>query len=171
MVRTLLAAGVAVAASAAIMFVQSGDLVANRLIPKTFMAVACGGENHSPSLAWNGAPQSTQSFAIIMHDPDAPMPGGFYHWVVYNLSSATHRLGRDAKLTAGQLGVTSARRAEYHGPCPPPGPAHHYTFTVYALDLPHVTAAAPLSGPELEHAIAGHVVARGVFEATAETTR
>lgn len=147
--------------------VESGDVVAGRAIPKVFMARQCGGDNRSPSLAWTGAPPGTASFAIVMHDADAPIPGGFYHWVLYNLPSGTHRLDSNVALAEDQLGETSAARAEYHGPCPPPGPAHHYTITVYALDLRRIAAASPLTGAQLERRIDGHVIARGVLEATA----
>jgi Raf kinase inhibitor-like YbhB/YbcL family protein len=169
MVRTLIAAGMTLVASAASLHLESNDIVAGHAIPKVFMARACGGQNRSPSLAWTGAPHGTTSFAIIMHDPDAPIPGGFYHWVLYNLSRGTHRLEPNVRLAADQIGQTSAGRAEYHGPCPPPGPAHHYTLTVYALDLSRVSATSPLRGAELERQIDGHVLARGVLEATAST--
>ena len=47
------------------------------------------GDDVSPALAWTDAPEGTQSFAIICHDPDAPLvtPGryGFVHWVLYNI--------------------------------------------------------------------------------------
>jgi Raf kinase inhibitor-like YbhB/YbcL family protein len=169
MTRTLMAATITLVASTVWLHVGSNDIVAGHAIPKVFMARQCGGENRSPSLAWSGAPHGTASFAIVMHDADAPIPGGFYHWVLYNLPGRTNRLEPDVKVAAGQLGQTSAARTEYHGPCPPPGPAHHYTITVYALDVSHVSAATPLTGSELERSIDGHVLARGVLEATAAT--
>jgi len=43
------------------------------------------GENISPELSWQNAPAETKSFALVVHDPDAPMPGGFTHWLVYNI--------------------------------------------------------------------------------------
>ena len=43
------------------------------------------GLNISPPLAWNGVPPQTSSLALIVHDPDAPRPGGFTHWVIFNL--------------------------------------------------------------------------------------
>ncbi|HLY02652.1 MAG TPA: YbhB/YbcL family Raf kinase inhibitor-like protein [Candidatus Cybelea sp.] len=170
MVRTLMAATMTLLASSAWLHVESNDILAGHAVPKVFMARACGGENRSPSLAWSGAPRGTASFAIIMHDADAPIPGGFYHWVLYNLPSRTFRLEPNVKLAADQIGLTSAARAEYHGPCPPPGPAHHYIITVYALDLPRISATSPLRGAELERRIEGHVLARGVLEATASTS-
>jgi hypothetical protein len=170
MTRALIAAAITLVASTTSLYVGSDDIIAGHAIPKVFMARQCGGENRSPSLAWSGAPHGTASFAIVMHDADAPIPGGFYHWVLYNLPGGTHRLEPNVKVAAGQLGQTSAARTEYHGPCPPPGPAHHYTITVYALDLARVSAATPLRGPQLERSIDGHVLARGVLEATAATS-
>jgi Raf kinase inhibitor-like YbhB/YbcL family protein len=170
MIRTLLAAGLTLVVSTAGLHLESNDIAAGHAIPKVFMARACGGTNRAPSLAWSGAPRGTASFAIIMHDADAPIPGGFYHWVLYNLPSQARGLEPNVQLAADQIGQTSAARAEYHGPCPPPGPAHHYVITVYALDLSHVSAPSPLRGAELEHMIEGHVLARGVLEATASTS-
>jgi Raf kinase inhibitor-like YbhB/YbcL family protein len=167
MVRELTAAGIALAATTGLLRVTSPDIVGGQPIPKAFMATRCGGENRAPTLVWTGAPSNAASFAIVMHDADAPIPGGFYHWVVYNLPAGTNRLDPSTKLNADQLGETSTGQAEYHGPCPPPGPAHHYVTTVYALDIPRISSPAALTGPQLEQRIAGHVVARGVLEATA----
>ena len=59
---------------------------------------------------WHGAdaPKGTKSFALIVHDPDAPIPGGFYHWVVYNLPADDRSVSpASAKLAAA---ASSARR-------------------------------------------------------------
>src|SRR6185436_20908888 len=37
------------------------------------------GKNVSPPLSWSGAPATARQFAVVCHDPDAPMPGGFTH--------------------------------------------------------------------------------------------
>ena len=43
----------------------------------------CSGGNVSPALSWSHAPSGTKSFALILHDPDAPTGvGGFTHWIV-----------------------------------------------------------------------------------------
>ena len=46
-------------------------------------------EDVSPALAWRDAPNGTKSFALICHDPDAPLvkPGtyGYVHWVLYGI--------------------------------------------------------------------------------------
>ncbi len=33
-------------------------------------SAGCGGHNISPALNWNTGPAATQSYAIVMHDPD-----------------------------------------------------------------------------------------------------
>ena len=47
------------------------------------------GDDVSPALAWQGAPEGTKGYAVICHDPDAPLVKegsyGFVHWVLYNL--------------------------------------------------------------------------------------
>src|SRR5262245_57455570 len=50
----------------------------------------CDGENISPPLRWDGAPQA-QSFALIVDDPDAP-GGTFTHWVLYNIPGSQREL-------------------------------------------------------------------------------
>lgn len=95
------------------------------------------GADVSPELSWSGAPEGTQSFAVICHDPDAPLvkPGtyGFVHWVVYNLPASTTRLEEDAK--EGTAGGNDFGSTGYGGPMPPEGHGtHHYFFWVIALD-------------------------------------
>jgi len=154
----------AVTAATVTMGLQSGDFTPGSTIPTRAMALDCGGKNRSPQLAWSGAPAGTKSFALILRDPDAQLPGGFYHWVVYNLGPNTHALAAGATLGAAQLGETSAGRAGYYGPCPPPGPAHHYIFTLYALDVAHIAASTPLTAGELQRRIAAHVLARATLD-------
>jgi Raf kinase inhibitor-like YbhB/YbcL family protein len=165
MFRVVAAASIVLAANGA-MQLQSSDFPAGGVIPRLAMAADCGGENRSPQLAWHGAPNGAKSFALILYDSDAPIPGGFYHWVVYNLPATTQQLGADAKLASDQLGETSLGKPGYYGPCPPPGPAHHYTFTLYALDLARISADVPLTAAQLEGRIAGHILARGVLRGT-----
>lgn len=178
MVRSAVLAAALIAASAASWMLQSSDIVNDRPIPKAFWAVRCGGMNHSPELDWSAPPAHTASLAIVMHDADAPMPGGFYHWVAYDISPQTRRL-RSGENVPGRLGFTSAQQAEYHGPCPPPGKVHHYRTTLYALDValidapPNVAGTSvrpqPLTGPQVEQRIRGHILASTVLVGTAET--
>ena len=95
------------------------------------------GEDVSPALSWSGAPDGTKSFAVICHDPDAPLvqPGsyGFVHWVLYDLPGSTTSL--DEGTSEGTSGATDFGRNGYGGPMPPEGHGpHHYYFWVLALD-------------------------------------
>ncbi|MBV8118118.1 MAG: YbhB/YbcL family Raf kinase inhibitor-like protein, partial [Candidatus Eremiobacteraeota bacterium] len=140
------------------MKLQSADFAAGGTIPKTFMAGDCGGSNRPPSLRWSAAPAGTKSFALVLRDPDAPIPGGFNHWVVYDIAAAATSLG--PALPAGaREGLRSTGKSGYYGPCPPPGPAHHYIFTLYALDVGQIAAAVPTAA-QLAAKMQGHVLAR-----------
>jgi Raf kinase inhibitor-like YbhB/YbcL family protein len=167
MVRALAIAGVLLAAGSGVMQLRSGDFAGGGRLPRPHMATDCGGDNRSPQLAWSDAPRGTKSFALLMHDPDAPMPGGFYHWVVYDLPAGTTALPSGVRLPSGHLGVTSAEKPGYYGPCPPPGPAHHYILTLYALDVTHIAVRPPLEGAQALRAIGGHVLGRATLQGTA----
>jgi Raf kinase inhibitor-like YbhB/YbcL family protein len=122
----------------------------------------CDGVDVSPPLAWTGAPAGTRSFALIADDPDAPA-GSWVHWVVYNLPAAVSELPENvAKVEALDLGGARQgrndfRRPGYGGPCPPPGPAHRYVFTLYALDAP-LTLKAGAQRKDVETTMEGHVL-------------
>ena len=90
-------------------------------------------EDISPPLQWAGAPENTEAFAIVVHDPDAPLVDGFTHWVAYGIPAGTTELPEGA----GDIkhGLNSFGNEGYNGPAPPPGHGvHHYYFWVYALD-------------------------------------
>lgn len=96
------------------------------------------GEDVSPALAWSGAPAGTRSFAVICHDPDAPLVSprgtyGFVHWVLYNIPATVQELPEGVQgYTAGG---TDFGRTGYGGPMPPQGHGtHRYYFWVLALD-------------------------------------
>ncbi len=155
-----------VAVATALMALHSGDFAAGGTIPSALMAADCGGQNRPPALEWKNAPASTKSFALTERDPDAPIAGGFYHWVVYDVPPGTSSLSR-APYGSNRLGRASTGKPEYYGPCPPPGPAHHYIFTLYALDVASLDGGTPLTGPQLESRVRAHVIARATLEATA----
>ena len=94
---------------------------------------ASTGEDLAPELRWSGAPSGTKAFAVVVHDPDAPLVDGFTHWVVYGIAGDATGLpegGGDARAGTNSLG-----EQRYNGPAPPAGHGtHHYYFWVYALD-------------------------------------
>ena len=55
-------------------------------------AAGCGGKNQSPALSWTAAPPGTQSFAVVMHDPDGQKGLGVDHWVHYGIKAATRQI-------------------------------------------------------------------------------
>jgi Raf kinase inhibitor-like YbhB/YbcL family protein len=121
---------------------------------------ACTGRDISPPLSWSGVPKRAKTLTLIVDDPDAP-DGVFFHWIVYNLDPATTHIAEHVKKNTtvplnGQQGRNDFGRYGYSGPCPPPGPLHHYRFRLFALDN-HITPEPP-TGPAVEHAIAGHIV-------------
>lgn len=129
----------------------------------------CDGQNVSPPLAWNGAPPGTQTFALVLDDPDAPR-GVFTHWILFDLPAATNQLPEaippDEQLTdAARQGKNDFGRVGYGGPCPPPGPAHRYHFTLYALDSP-LNLPPGASKKQLLDAMQRHILAQGELMAT-----
>jgi len=126
-------------------------------IPSKFTCDA-GQTNPSPALAWTDAPAGTKSFALIMHDPDAPLAGGFTHWVLFDVPATTTALPEGFQ--AGSVGVSGNsgfRRAGYGGPCPPTG-VHHYHFMLSALDVPTLGLPAGATKADVEKAMQGHVL-------------
>ena len=90
----------------------------------------------SPALAWSDVPEGTRSFAVICHDPDAPLVAngdyGYTHWVLYNIPAAVKSLDEgDPRYTQG---IRGNGQPGYMGPMPPPGHGtHRYFYWVLAL--------------------------------------
>ena len=114
------------------------------------------GANHIPPLEINGVPEGTKSLAIIVHDPDAPLPGGFYHWTLWNIPPQTTSIGEGNVPSDAVEGETSWGTSGYNGPQPPFG-THRYIFYLYALDM-NLSLPAGSSVKELKAAIKGHAI-------------
>ncbi len=123
----------------------------------------CDGEDLSPPLHWADPPERTQAFALVMDDPDAP-GGTFTHWVMYDIRASARQLEagipkvEDLPARAKQ-GINDFGKVGYGGPCPPPGPAHRYYLTVYALARPTSLAPRATKAQVLE-AIRDHVLSQ-----------
>ena len=126
------------------------------IIPNKF---TCDGQDISPDLLWQGAPVGTQSFALIMDDPDAPM-GTWDHWIVFNLPANISALPEKImNLPPGtRVGQNSWERNDYGGPCPPDR-EHRYFFKLYALDT-MFDLPVGINKVELETAMQGHILAK-----------
>jgi Raf kinase inhibitor-like YbhB/YbcL family protein len=119
---------------------------------------ACGGQNISPALAWSHAPAETQSFAIIMDDPDAASGRGGNHWITYDIPPSAKAVARG---DAGKfVGGNSGNGTPYHGACAEPGAkAHHFIFMIYALDTGLGKLKPGLTKAEFVQEIKGHSLA------------
>lgn len=148
--------------AAATFILTSATFKRNAMMPISTVNTRCNGKNVSPELRWSGVPAGTKSFVLIVHDPDAPHPGGWYHWVVYNLPASMRELPPGVPLPPAWSGQTSFGEDTYGGPCPPPGKPHHYNFTLYALDILKITTPH-LTGPQLQADIAKHTRAKATL--------
>jgi Raf kinase inhibitor-like YbhB/YbcL family protein len=127
-------------AAAAPFKLTSKDFKDGGTIPdkNAFNSFGCTGENVSPELEWSNPPAGTKSFAIMVHDPDAPTGGsGFWHWVVFNVPADATSIPAGGPLPKGAVqGNTDFGSPGWGGPCPPAGSGnHHYNFTIYALKV------------------------------------
>lgn len=128
-------------------------------IPCAHVATFCAGQQQSPPFEWTGAPEGTQSYALVMRDVTVAN----VHWVLYDIPVSTSSLpvnvARDTRTPVPPAGAKQSRPPEgfgtdefgYFGPCPVVGADEHsYTFTLYARPVATeegVTAAT--TGDEL----------------------
>jgi len=132
---------------------SSPNFPAGGAIPRQF---TCDGQDVSPVLMWEGAPDRTAALALIVDDPDA---SGFVHWVAFDLTgSASGGLpeGVSSSPDAPMQGRNDFGRNGWGGPCPPSG-EHRYRFTLYALDQPLAMTGTP-TARQLRDAMNGHVI-------------
>jgi Raf kinase inhibitor-like YbhB/YbcL family protein len=120
---------------------SSNNLGGSATSVEEFDGFGCTGENKSPQLAWENAPEGTKSFAVTMYDPDAPTGSGWWHWVVFDIPETATELVAGAgniKLELAPEGaiqsITNYGVPGYGGPCPPENHGlHQYIITVHAL--------------------------------------
>lgn len=93
------------------------------------------GGNRAPAITFSGAPDGTVEFALVCHDPDAPLAQGFTHWTVYGIPAAASKL--DLTAPGVREGPSGIGGQGWTGPQPPEGHGlHHYYFWLYALSRP-----------------------------------
>lgn len=131
------------------------------------------GQNLSPPLFWEDAPEGTRSFLLSVEDPDAPR-GVFRHWAVYDMTPECTRLSEGA--TAGAKteslaqGINDFGNACYDGPQPPKGHGvHHYHFRLAALDVETLHCEQKPAVADLLEAASPHVIATADLVGTYET--
>ncbi|KTR48809.1 kinase inhibitor [Pantoea ananatis] len=149
------------------MRVYSQDLHDGEKMPEkhVFNGMGYQGDNLSPHLAWEDAPEGTKSFVITCFDPDAPTGSGWWHWVVANIPAETTSLPQGAgsgkaALPAGALQTrTDFGQAGYGGAAPPAGETHRYIFSVHALDVDNIDVDEGASGAMVGFNVHFHVLA------------
>ncbi len=134
----------------------------------------CNGDNVSPELSWNKAEKGIESWALIVEDPDASR-GVFTHWVIYNIPANVTRLAEGVatkeKLENGALQCENdALKKGYTGPCPPPGPMHHYNFNLYGIDT-MLKLPGGATKQQVLDSMRGHIVAQGKLSAVYQSGR
>src|SRR5215469_10971218 len=102
-----------------------------------------GADAVSPELAWSDVPPGTQSFALLLHDPDVAINKKLEdvtHWIAWNIPGTATTLPEGVKPEAtmpdGMIqGKNRGGRAGFMGPgAPATAPEHHYTFDLFALN-------------------------------------
>jgi Raf kinase inhibitor-like YbhB/YbcL family protein len=126
------------------------------------------GEEVSPPLTWSNVPEGVVSFVLIAHDLDAAAGNGtddLLHWLLWNIpgnaTSVPEHVPTVPQLPDGTRQI-SATGPNYRGPgAAAAGPAHHYVFELFALDVmldvPAVGASPPQTRAAVLAAMAGHV--------------
>jgi Raf kinase inhibitor-like YbhB/YbcL family protein len=140
--------------SSAIFTLTSSGFGEGDTIPAKF---SCDGIDVNPQLHWTNPPAGTQSFAIIVDDPDALAAFGliWVHWNAYNIPADANEIAEAASSHVADLplgsieGISDFGSAKYRGPCPPSG-RHQYYFAVYALSAATITMATPSTRGEFE---------------------
>lgn len=125
----------------------------------------CQGGNASPALIWNHPPAGTHSFAVLMFDSDAP--GGWWHWAVFDIPAGVTSLRSGAGdpgrhlLPVGAIQVRNDFGSMgYGGPCPPPGPPHHYRLMLFALSVAKLGLDASASAAQVAARVQASALAR-----------
>ena len=156
-----------------------------RRIPKahTCTKLSMNEPNISPPLEWSGAPEGTQSFALIMHSTELLVSDETWiHWLLWNIPADVTELTKgveemDTLENSARQGLNGGGVVGYIGPCPPnmvstakgysasgqtnsKQEIEKYYFEIYALDT-KLDLAPGATIDELLQAIDGHILAGG----------
>jgi len=142
---------------------QDGGIIPDKFTQAVPMPV-------SPRLEWTNVPDNTQSFVLIMHDPDNALNGGtddVLHWIMFNIPGTARSLAgglsSDAQLPDGTIQAKGIRNVGYMGPGNAAiNPYHHYTLELYALNA-KLTLGPDASRADIMKAMDTHTVGKAVL--------
>lgn len=151
------------------MALSSPDFQDGGVIPDKFTQVNPNAP--SPKLEWTNVPMGTQTFVLIMHDPDAAlnkMPEDVLHWMAFNIPGTARGLdggqSADAQLPDGTVQAKNrGGRVGYMGPGnPAQNPYHHYTLELYALD-DKLSLGSDATRDQVIDGMKGHIIGKAVL--------
>jgi Raf kinase inhibitor-like YbhB/YbcL family protein len=127
-----------------------------------------GGENISLPFNWIEAPDNTQSFALIIPDPDGE---NWVHWAVFNIPANCNSIEENASgsnMPEGSIELENEfGTAGYGGPEPPPGKTHRYIATLYALKVPSIPNLGGFkSYQDIKSLLSGKVITQAAVTGT-----
>jgi Raf kinase inhibitor-like YbhB/YbcL family protein len=142
---------------------EDGGVIPNKFTQADPMPV-------SPKLEWKNVPAGTQSFVLLMHDPDVSMgkkTDDVTHWMAFNIPGTATELAQgqsaDPKLADGTIQIqNTGRRVGFMGSGAPAGPYHHYTWELYALDT-KLDLGPDATRDQVTAAMQGHILGKGVL--------
>lgn len=123
----------------------------------------CYGQGTSPALRISDVPQTAQSLAIYMHDPDSP-GGNFVHWIIWNISATTTTIPAHHVPSGSAQGLNDFGKVGWGAPCPNKG-THRYVFEVYALNR-QLNIPAGGKAAEILKQLQPHIIAKAEFFGT-----
>jgi hypothetical protein len=150
--------------------VTSTDVRDGETLPNDQVFSGAGGNDVSPQLSWSDAPEGTKSYVVTCFDPDAPIPGGFWHWIAVNIPASATSLDTGAGKDDGSLpGDAFHVRNDFStkafgGAAPPEGdPAHRYYFVVHSVDVDALEVDGNASAAFVSFNLAFHTLARAII--------
>jgi Raf kinase inhibitor-like YbhB/YbcL family protein len=123
----------------------------------------------SPALSWVNTPGGTQSFVLIMHDPDVALrkgTGDILHWMAFNIpgtaTSLPEGVANNPSLPDGTVQPNNmGGKPGFMGPGSR-GIDHHYTIELFALDN-KLSLGADATREQVMAAMDGHVAGKAVI--------
>ena len=126
----------------------------------------CGGKNISPDLHWSTSLNSVKSFAVTIHDIDASVNNGWWHWIVYDIPKNVRSIKKGASNLNLLPGGAKEGRNDYGfigygGACPPKNDKpHRYVTTLYALNVSKLYIDKRATAFEIYQEIKKHTIAK-----------